>query len=117
VNVMRNPRGATGPIPLILSVAIGTRTDPGNLIYTAANCTVLASAGSFTIPPYALLVLPSVGGGGLLIFGPGDPRPLAWGVFRGRSEPRNCASDVYACFRAKPARHQLAVRHGDCHHG
>lgn len=81
MNVAWNPGGATGPIPLILSAAIGTPTDPGNLIYTAANCTVLASAGSFTIPPYALLALPSVGGGGLLIFGPGDLRPLASGVF------------------------------------
>ena len=81
MNVAWNPGGATGPIPLILSVAIGTPTDPGNLIYTAANCTVLASAGSFTIPPYALLALPPVGGGGLLIFGPGDLRPLASGVF------------------------------------
>jgi len=81
MNVAWNPGGATGPIPLILSAAIGTPTDPGNLIYTAANCTVLGSAGSFTIPPYALLALPSVGGGGLLIFGPGDLRPLASGVF------------------------------------
>ena len=81
MNVAWNPGGATGPIPLILSTAIGTPTDPGNRIYTAANCTVLASAGSFTIPPYALLALPSVGGGGLLIFGPGDLRPLASGVF------------------------------------
>jgi uncharacterized protein (TIGR03437 family) len=81
MNVAWNPGGATGPIPLILSTAIGTRTDPTNLIYTAANCTVLASTGSFTIPAYALLALPPVGGGGLLIFGPGDLRPLASGVF------------------------------------
>jgi len=81
MNVAWNPGGATGPIPLILSTSIGTPTDPTNLIYTAANCTVLASAGSFTIPPYALLALPPVGGGGLLIFGPGDLRPLASGVF------------------------------------
>ena len=81
MNVAWNPGGATGPIPLILSTAIGTPTDPTNLVYTAANCTVLASAGAFTIPPYALLALPPVGGGGLLIFGPGDLRPLASGVF------------------------------------
>jgi uncharacterized protein (TIGR03437 family) len=81
MNVAWNPNGATGPIPLVLSAAIGTPTDPGNLIFTAANCTVLASAGSFTIPAYALLALPPVGGGGLLIFGPGDLRPLASGVF------------------------------------
>jgi len=81
MNVAWNPGGATGPIPLILSAAIGSPTDPGNLIYTAANCTVLANAGSFTIPPYALLALPPSGGGGLLIFGPGDLRPLASGVF------------------------------------
>jgi uncharacterized protein (TIGR03437 family) len=81
MNVAWNPGGATGPIPLILSTAIGTPADPTNLVYTAVNCTVLASAGAFTIPAYALLALPSVGGGGLLIFGPGDLRPLASGVF------------------------------------
>ena len=118
MNVAWNPGGATGPIPLILSTAIGTPTDPTNLVYTAVNFTVLASAGAFTIPPYALLALPSVGGGGLLIFGPGDLRPLASrGFFRERSGPRNCAGDVYACFDPKPERLQLAVRHGDCHHG
>ena len=81
MNVAWTSGGATGPIPLILAAAVGTPTDPTNLVYTAANCTVLASAGSFTIPPYALLALPSTGGGGLLIFGPGDLRPLASGVF------------------------------------
>ncbi len=81
MNVAWNPGGATGPIPLILATAIPSKTDPGNLTYAAVNCTVLASAGTFTIPPYALLALPPVGGGGILIFGPGDLRPLASGVF------------------------------------
>jgi hypothetical protein len=79
MNVAWNPSGATGPMPLILSAAVGTPTDQTNLIYTAANCTVLASAGAFTIPASALLALPSTGG--FLTFGPGDLRPLASGVF------------------------------------
>jgi hypothetical protein len=81
MNVAWNPGGATGPIPLILSTGIPSNTNPGNLTFAAVNCTVLASARTFTIPPYALLALPPVGGGGLLIFGPGDLRPLASGVF------------------------------------
>ncbi len=79
MNVAWNPGGATGPIPLILST--GIPSPQGVVSYAAVNCTVLASAGTFTIPAYALLALPSVGGGGLLIFGPGDLRPLASGVF------------------------------------
>jgi uncharacterized protein (TIGR03437 family) len=79
MNVAWSPSGATGPMPMILSAAIGSPTDQGNLIYTAANCTVLASVGTFTIPAYALLALPSTGG--FLTFGPGDLRPLASGVF------------------------------------
>ncbi len=79
MNVAWNPGGATGPIPLILSTPIPSHQ--GVVSYAAVNCTVLANAGTFTIPAYALLALPPVGGGGLLIFGPGDLRPLASGVF------------------------------------
>ena len=81
MNVAWNSSGATGSIPLTLSAAIGSPTDQGNLTYTAATCTVLANAGAFTIPAYALLALPSTGGGAFLTFGPGDLRPLASGVF------------------------------------
>ena len=44
-----NPGGATGPIPLALMNHVGIGSG------RTANCTVLASDGSFTIPPYALL--------------------------------------------------------------
>ena len=77
MNVAWNPGGATGSIPLILGIS--SPTDQGNLTYTAASCTVLASAGAFTIPAYALLALPSTGG--FLTFGPGDLQPLTSGVF------------------------------------
>jgi len=79
MNVAWNPGGATGPIPLILLT--GIPSPQGVVTYAAVNCTVQASAGSFTIPPYALLALPPVGGGGVLIFDPGDLRPAASGVF------------------------------------
>ena len=79
MNVTWNAGGATGPMPLVLSTNVGTPTDQVDLIYTAANCTVLPGAGSFTIPAYALLALP--GSGGFLTFGPGDLRSLASGVF------------------------------------
>ncbi len=81
MNVAWNPGGATGPIPLILAAGIGSPTDQEKVTYTAANCTVIGSAGAFTIPAYALLALPSTGGGAYLTFHPGDLRPLASAVF------------------------------------
>ncbi len=68
-----NPGGATGLVPLVLSVS----TEKGD--FTAAVCTVLASAGTFTIPAYALLALPS--SGGFLTFRTGDVRPAASALF------------------------------------
>ena len=74
MNVAWNPGGATGSVPLILTAV----TNAGDI--TAAACTVLASAGSFTIPAYALLALPSTNGTSLT-FRPGDLRPAASALF------------------------------------
>lgn len=68
-----DPGGATGSIPLLLSVG----TAKGDFI--AAACTVVAGAGTFTIPPYALLALPS--SGGFLTFRTGDVRPAGSALF------------------------------------
>jgi hypothetical protein len=68
-----NPGGAAGSIPLVLSVS----TAKGDT--TAAVCTVLASAGTFTIPASALLALPSSSGS--LTFRTGDVRPAASALF------------------------------------
>ena len=73
MTVAWSPNGATGPVPLVLT---GT-SDKGD--FTAAACTVLASAGTFTIPPYALLALPPAGG--FLTFLPGDARPVGSALF------------------------------------
>jgi uncharacterized protein (TIGR03437 family) len=73
MTVAWNP-GAAGPVPLALSA----RTDRGD--NTTAICNVLASSGSFTIPPYALLALPATDGT-RLSFRPGDPRPVASALF------------------------------------
>jgi hypothetical protein len=83
MNVAWNPDGATGSVPLVLSVAVGKgpgASAPEDLIYTAANCTVLASAGTFTIPAYALLALPPTDGT-FLTFRPGDSRPTGSALF------------------------------------
>jgi hypothetical protein len=69
-----NPGGATGPIPLALMNHVGAGSG------RTANCTVLASDGSFTIPPYALLALPPTNGT-ILTFRPGDVRPAASALF------------------------------------
>src|SRR3974390_3057779 len=95
MNVAWNPGGATGPIPLILSTGIPSPAEQGIVPFAAVNCTVLASAGAFTIPAYALLALPPVGGGGLLIFGPGDLRPLASGVFSASGLDLGIAQGTY----------------------
>ena len=64
-----SPGGATGTIPLVLSAHTPK-------VGAAVACSVLASDGTFTIPPYALLALPSTGGGAFLSFGPGDLLPI-----------------------------------------
>jgi uncharacterized protein (TIGR03437 family) len=74
MNVAWNPGGATGSVPLVLTAA----TALGDI--TAAACTVLASAGTFTIPAYALLALPSTGGT-YLTFRSGDLGPAASALF------------------------------------
>ena len=74
MTVAWNSGGATGSVPLALNV----RTNRGD--NTTAICTVLASSGSFTIPPYALLALPTTNGT-ILSFRPGDPQPVASALF------------------------------------
>jgi hypothetical protein len=78
MEVAWNPGGATGSVPLVLTAG----TNAGDI--TAAACTVLASAGTFTIPAYALLALPSTGGTSLT-FRPGDLRPVASALFSASS--------------------------------
>ena len=74
MTVAWNPAGATGSVPLVLQAF----TNAGDI--TAAACTVLASAGTFTIPAYALLALPSTDGT-FLTFRPGDLQPAASALF------------------------------------
>lgn len=74
MNVNWSPGGATGSVPLVLQAF----TNAGDI--TAVACTVLASTGTFTIPAYALLALPSTPGT-FLTFRPGDLEPLASALF------------------------------------
>lgn len=70
MTVAWNPGGATGSIPLVLAAPVANM---------AAACTVLAGDGTFTIPAYALLALPS--SSAFLLFGPGDVRPIGSALF------------------------------------
>lgn len=69
-----NSNGATGLVPLAMTGYTGKGAG------RTAICTVLASDGSFTIPPYALLTLPS-SPGSILTFRPGDLQPAASALF------------------------------------
>jgi hypothetical protein len=68
-----NPGGLTGTVPIALSA--WTDKTPWTAI-----CTALASNGTFTIPPYALLALPSTNGT-LLSFRPGGLWSVASALF------------------------------------
>jgi hypothetical protein len=69
-----NSNGATGSVPLALMGY--TAQGAGRTVI----CPVLASAGSFTIPPYALLTLAPTSGT-ILSFRPGDLQPTASALF------------------------------------
>jgi hypothetical protein len=60
-----NSNGTTGHVELVLSSFFNAN------VQAEAACTVPASAGSFTIPPYVLLALPP-GNGTYFNFAPGD---------------------------------------------
>ena len=102
MTVAWNPGGATGSIPLLLSVS----TVKGDFI--AATCTVVVGDGSFTIPAYALLALPSSGGIPHVPYRRSPPRGVG-ALFRERSEPGNCAGDALG-YRTGFTESHVAVR-------
>ena len=72
----------TGSLPIVLSTAISFSdgNSTGGFLATAV-CTADAAAGTFTIPPYALMGLPGTGGGAYLGFRPRDLLPSAMALF------------------------------------
>jgi uncharacterized protein (TIGR03437 family) len=71
-----NPGGVTGPVTIALTTFAGA----GYPAPATVICTAPGEAGTFTIPPYALLALSS-GGGAYLSFQPAELRPVASATF------------------------------------